>query len=311
VNKFFLNISLALLVFHIAMILIFALFINGLMVYDKPVYTKFDLLFNDNSKQDILLLGSSRTYYGINPLLLETLTRKKVVNAGLEGARINEIELALKGYLSCHPKPNKIFLMLDPHSFGIDTQLIYNKIYFAHYFCNDSLYKGIHDIVGYKATLWNWIPYSLISEFDDYTRLKCLKGNFVVNKNNLSAFNYKGFSLLNRKFVASMSDFDISEIDISKSEHFLYSILSVCKTNNIEVQIIQGPYFKSYYEKNKINDFYNVIAKNVSSKFPEVKVQTSSLNYDKVDYFKDETHLNDMGSTKFTLDLFTTFISTK
>ena len=310
-KKFFLNIGFALLVFHIAMILIFALSLNGLMVYDKPLYTKFDLLFKDNSKQDILLLGSSRTYYGINPLLLETLSKKKVVNAGLEGAKINEIELTLKGYLSCHPKPIKIFLMLDPHSFGIDTQLVYNKIYFTHYFSNNSLYEGVHDLIGYKAILWKWIPYSLISEFDDYTRLKCVKGNFSATKNNLSIFNYKGFSLLNRKFVASVSDIDISEIDISKSEHFLFSILSICKTNNIEVQIIQGPYLKSYYEKKKIRDFYNGIAKNVSNKYPEVKVQTSSLNYDKVDYFKDETHLNDMGSTKFTLDLFTTFMNTK
>lgn len=310
-KKIVLNIGLALLIFHGVMILLFTLSLNGLMVYDKPVYIKFDLLFKDNSKEDILLLGSSRTYYGINPLLLENLSKKKVINAGLEGAKINEIELTLKGYLYSHPKPNKIFLMLDPHSFGSDNQSIYNKIYLARYFSNDSLYKGIHALIGYKAILWKWIPYSLISEFDDYTRLKCLKGNFSVNKNNLSIFNYKGFSLLNRKFVASESDIDISEIDISKSEHFLDNILSICKTNNIEVHIIQGPYLKSYYEKNKISDFYNGIAKHVFIKYPEVKVQTRSLNYDKVDYFKDETHLNDIGSTKFTLDLFTTFMSTK
>lgn len=310
-KKVVLNIGLALIGFHIVMILVFALLLKGLMAYDKPIYNKFDLLFEDSSKQDILLLGSSRTYYGINPFLLEKLTEKKVVNAGLEGAKINEIELALTGYLSCHPKPDKIFLMLDPHSFGTDTQSIYNKIYFPHYFTNNSLYKGVYGIVGYKATLWKWIPYSLISEFDDYTRLKCLKGIFSVNRNNLVTFNYKGFSLLKGKFIASTSDIDISEINISNSERFLFNILTVCKSNNIEVQIIQGPYLKSYYDKNKISDFYNLIAKNVFAKFPEVKVQTSSLNYNNIDYFKDETHLNDIGSSKFTLDLFTTFISTK
>ncbi|MES2761312.1 MAG: hypothetical protein V4677_03855 [Bacteroidota bacterium] len=282
---------------------------KGLTTYDKPVYDKFDLLFKDTTRQDIVFLGSSRTYYGVNSFLLEKLTHKKVINAGLEGAKIYEMELALKGYLFKHPQPDKLFLMLDPHSFT-PNQSVYNKIYFSNYFENDSICHYFSNIIGYKAYLWKWLPYSLITEFDDYTRLKCLKGNFSKIKSD-SNFNYKGFSLLKKKFTASSSDFDVSGVHIPEADNPLYNIIAICKSNNIQLHIIQGPYLKSYYEKNKINYFYNELKTRVYARSHEFKVQTNALNYDKTDYFKDETHLNDLGSTRFTLDLFTTFINDK
>jgi hypothetical protein len=308
VKRIIFNIALGTITFHVIMSVVYHVALQGLLRHDQAQYDKFNLLFSDGSKQDVVLLGSSRTYYGINSFLLEQLSQKKVVNAGLEGAKLNEMELALKGYLFAHPNPEKLLLMIDPHSFGDSNDEVYNKIYMSHYLKNDSLYENFRKQIGYKSALWKWLPYSIISEFDDYTRMKCLLGTFNKMKPDLNAFNYKGFSLLRKKFITTESDFDVSKLDLTEGKIFLYNILKLCALNDIEVQVIQGPFLQDYYNKNKIGTFYDKLEKLIHSKFPNVKVQRDSLNYDNLLYFKDETHLNDIGSTKYTLDLFTHFI---
>ncbi|MES2514086.1 MAG: hypothetical protein V4580_08065 [Bacteroidota bacterium] len=307
-RKRIISISVGLILFHCLMLGIYYFVTKGLVYYDRAIYEKFDLLFKDNSAQDIVILGSSRTYYGVNPLLLEQLSGKTVVNMGLEGAKLNEMELALKAYLFVHPKPQKLFLMLDPHSFDYKESSIYNKIYMAHYFDNDSLYFNFKKISGKKAIVWKWLPYSLVSEFDDYTRLKAVKGLFTKKKPDVNVFNYKGFCLLKRQFVPTELDFDVSKIDLKTGEIQLCRILDLCTSNSIEVSIIQGPFLATYYDRNKIDEFYRKIDNSISEKFKAVEMQDFSLNYESIEYFKDETHLNDLGSTRYTKDLFTTFI---
>ena len=284
--------------------------IAGLKSYDRAIYNKFDLLFNDHSKQDIVVLGSSRTYYGVNSFLLEKLTKKQVVNLGLEGAKIKEMALAFNGYLNAHPKPEKVYLMLDPHSFSSDS-LIYNKIYFSNYLNNDSVYCALKSNLGYKAALWKWLPYTIISEFDDYTRIKSMKGLFFKNADEKLAYNYKGFSSLKKKYAATKYEIDVSKINIDICQKSLEEIINTCVNNGIELQIIQGPFLEAYYNQYHINYFYETLAKRVHIKFPSISFQNTPINYDSIGYFKDETHLNDLGATKYTYDLFTNFIEKK
>ena len=309
-KKAFLHILIGFAIFQLVMVVIHHFTIKGLKNYDKATYNKFDLSFDDGAKQDIVLLGSSRTYYGINCFLLEKLTKKKVTNLGLEGAKINEMELALKGYLNTHPKPEKIYLMLDPHSFGSDSS-IYNKIYFANYLDNDSIYVTLKHNLGYKALLWKWLPYTIITEFDDYTRTKSLKGLFSKYNSDGNSFSYKGFSLLEKQFFATELGLDVYKINLKRGEQSLENIIISCINKNIDIQIIQGPFLEEYYNDNTINVFYNMLGSNLKKKFPTIPFQNKPLNYSSVSYFKDETHLNDFGSTKYTYDLFTTFVENK
>lgn len=283
---------------------------SGLKNYDKAIYDKFDLSFNSHSKHDILLLGSSRTYYGINSFLLEKLTKKNVFNLGLEGAKINEMELAFNGYLNTHPNPEVVYLMVDPHSFSSES-FIYNKIYFSNYLNNDSIYNAMKNNVGYKAMLWKWLPYSIISEFDDYTRIKSVRGLFSKGYSNGSIFDYKGFSLLQKKFKATSEESDFSKIDLKDRGNSLENIIISCVNRNIDIQIIQGPFLEEYYNSNNIRLFYTMLNEKLYEKFPSISFQNVPLNYSSVNYFKDETHLNDLGSTKYTYDLFSTFIKNK
>lgn len=279
--------------------------INGLKKYDEHIYKKYDLSFKDTSKFDILFLGSSRTLYGINPFVIEKLTNKRTINLGLEGAKINEMELALKGYLFSHPKPSKLFLMIDPHTFGLNSESIYNKIYLSNYLSNNSIKKELIKYEGIKTTALQWMPYLILTEFDDYTRLKCIKG--LLNKTQSgNFFSYNGFFLLDAKYKPAVGQFNGSKIKPNRTA--LLRLISICVKNNIDVQILQGAYLNSYYKKCKLDSFYINVCEIVNRELPKLKIQSQALNYDNTNYFKDETHLNGIGSTAYSIDLYNNFI---
>ncbi|MDX2172637.1 MAG: hypothetical protein SFY56_05910 [Bacteroidota bacterium] len=309
-KKGHLIILLGIIVFHILMLFIGNTLKMGLMRFDSEIYKKFDLMFKDKSKFDIVFIGSSRTYYGINPSIIEKLSGKNAINIGLEGAKLNEMEIALKGYLYSHPKPGKIILMIDPHSFSFNENQIYNKIYLSNYLNNDSIYSALKNSINYKPIVWKYIPYFILTEFDDYTRLKSIKG-IINGKNKNSLLNYNGFCELKNKFTATDDNFNTLKMNIDNGVKHLFNIISICNRDNIDIQIVQGPFLKLFYEKNKMDIFYKNINELIYNRFPNTKIQTTALNYTNLNYFKDETHVNNVGAIHYSTDIFTTFIKDK
>src|SRR4051812_26362784 len=141
-KRFFLYFFCTILVFHFVLLLLSQALSVGLRNYYEPELNQFHHLFTDTLKDDFLFLGSSRTHYGVNPSILENLTHKKIYNAGAEGAKIHEMEIILRSYLACHPAPEKIFLMLDPHSLLLTDQGLYNRIFYSQFLNNPTLYEG-------------------------------------------------------------------------------------------------------------------------------------------------------------------------
>ena len=296
--------------FIVFQMVVYALYLfanKGLRYYNKPVYEQFDLLFNENENPDLLFLGSSRTHYGINPLILEKLSGKTALNAGLEGAKINEMEIVLNAFLSAHSNPEKIFLMLDPHSLDLKEAGVYNKIPFASYLNNNMVYAELRKNIGWAPFFWKYLPYSIITSFDDYTRANCLRGLFGKTYLLEHQYSYKGYISLNKSYRAEDSLISLQHALNGDGMKVLLRMAKICNTKNIPLQILQGPYLSSFYEENKLNTFYNEINKVLSS-HKLVKTQTEPLNYGETVNFKDQVHLNETGATQYSKDVYLNFI---
>jgi hypothetical protein len=306
-KKAIINITLALLLFHGALMAIHFFAFKGLSYYHQPVFEQFDLLFKKGENPDFLFLGSSRTHYGVNPLILEKLSNKKVMNAGLEGAKIHEMESVLNAFLSKHNPPEKIFLMLDIHSLDLNASTIYNKIFLSHYLSNDTLYKYLRKNIGSEVYLWKYLPYSIITEFDDYTRVNCLKG--LTHKHYLEnqQYAYKGYISLNQNYRSFDSIVELNNAFNTKGFQSLIRIVETCQRKNIPLQILQGPYLHDFYIKNQVNTIYLEIEKRLAF-YKAVEVQTKPINYAETVNFKDEVHLNETGATRYSYDLYYNFL---
>src|SRR5688572_24037008 len=104
-RSFALKLFLAFLAFNVLAIGYHYYMKAGLRKFNDELFSQLDALFDSRDKVDVLLVGSSRTHYGINPLAIEMLTGKTVLNAGLEGAKIHDMETVINGFLEKHPAP--------------------------------------------------------------------------------------------------------------------------------------------------------------------------------------------------------------
>lgn len=303
-TKFFLNSIISLGIFQVLAFTFFFFMDNGLRVFETATFKQMDDLFKPGNNQDILFLGSSRTHYGINPKPLEKLTGLKILNGGLEGAKIDEMEMVLNGYLQTHQNLKEVFLMLDPHSFDLDNIDIFNKNYLTKYLKNDSLFFTIKKRVGIKAVAWKYLPYTIVTEYDDYTRSNCFKG--FLNQQKYQAHQYyKGYVALKGSFnkKGELKNGSIPNLYLGLS--YVKRMIKKCQDNKIKVHIIQGPYLDSYFQQQKISNFYSLIYKELIVTGAEIQVEP--LNYKNELMFKDETHLNSTGAEKYTLDLYNKF----
>lgn len=298
----------ALLLFQILLSVVYFLAKKGLIHYQQPVFEQCDRLFNSTDNQEYIFIGSSRTHYGINPLILERLSGKTVLNGGFEGAKITEMELILNGFLFKHNNPKKIFLMLDPHSLDLTENQLHNTIYFSHYLSNDALYEGVYACTGLSAFFWKHIPYSILTEFDDYTRSNCIKG--LMHKTYLTPtqYAYKGYMSLKAPFLPEDSVISLKHALHEGGVRVLLRMAETCSGRGIPLQIIQGPYLDTFYSSNNIDSMYlNINA--LLKKYSGVSTQTTALNYTDTSYFKDQVHLKEAGATKYSMDVFSNFIN--
>ena len=143
-KRFFINISI-----FILFLLIFAIGIE-FVVRDVPNSYQYKLTLIEKQKKDveILILGSSLAYNGINPSFFD----KKTLNMALGGQGITIDAFLVNRYLHQMPDLEAIILPVDyqtlfmPDAFGSPDRLMYYRIYYKfepNYFSLDN-YEIFH-----------------------------------------------------------------------------------------------------------------------------------------------------------------------
>jgi hypothetical protein len=278
----------------IASSIIEKILITGLSKQHPEIVNKLQVMCEDTSYFHALFLGSSRTLYGVNTVQLENLTGKRVFNAGIEGAGIDEIYLAFSSYLSRHPAPECIYLMLDLHSFSATKDLPIYTLYYAQFLQQKILRKELAKIIGAEVELWYYLPFTLLPQFSENSRSEALKGLLHAQRSE-SKF-YHGFSPLNQKFsIASHSTLNQCPDVKADKLQVLYLLLEQAKSKSIKVKLYEGPYLKSFTESTEASKAFKILR-------DRIKVSAEVQHYITFEdsmYFKDETHLNALGAEKY------------
>jgi len=149
-----------------------------------------ELLLN-HTYYDLIFLGSSRTHFGVNPRIIDSICGLRSYNAGVEGGNLYEFEMMLRSYLENHPSPRYVVLNFDLHSFGVASKLFNYPVYFP-YTSNKVIYAYLSD-KGYMNTTKQVFPFLKLADYDDDTKgdfLKMFSGKTEIAPGD---FQYKGY----------------------------------------------------------------------------------------------------------------------
>lgn len=257
---------------------------------------KKDYLDKNAAEINTLILGSSHTFYGLNPEYFS----KKTFNAAYVSQSLDLDYEILKKYDS---KLKNLKTVIVPISYfslfeTLDTDVEKWRIK------NYVLYYGFEN--NYQFT-------DNFESLNNDIKLNVKKGikHYFFNQSFITSshlgwgttFNSKNKKTLNGAFTAKRHTAKNSDLydDNIKS---LYKIIALCKKNNINIVYITTPTDKSYYENlNKIQ-----IEKTIKTITDLVKNNSNcyylnllnSEKFTKEDFY-DADHLNEIGAKKLSL----------
>lgn len=257
---------------------------------------KKDYLDENAAGINTLILGSSHTFYGLNPEFFSTKTFNAAYvsqSLGLDYEILNAYQSKLKN-LKTVIVPISYFSLFETLETDVEKWRIKNYVI---YYSFENKYRFTDNF----ESLDNHIALNI----------KKMIKYYVLNKPYITAstlgwgtnFNSKNKKPLNGIFTAkkhTAKNFNLYNENVKS----LQKIIALCKKNNIQIVFITTPTDKSYYENlNKIQ------IEKTTKTISELVKNNSNCNYlsllksekfTKEDFY-DADHLNEIGAKKLSL----------
>lgn len=263
------------------------------------IYKKNYLELN-SKKIKVLFLGSSHTYYGINPIYLNDSS----FNCALVSQSLNiDYEILKK---SVHKLTNLKIVVIP-----IDYLTMFNTIentiekwrlknynlYFGLNLKNSKIDLEIIDN-NFKSNINQILNY----KFHNKTNLSCNTLGFGTKYNSKlqQDMNISGITAIKRHTSSKFTNNFI----FNRNADFLNKIYKITHSKKIKLIIISCPTYKTYYDKMNTKQF--LLTLKFISIFCKSRTDViylnfmKDLNFTKKDFY-DADHLNEIGSKKLTL----------
>ena len=268
-------------------------FVEGLKRKYPERFEKIRQLACDPSYYEIVFIGSSRTLYGIDTKEIQKTTGKKVFNAGLEGATANEMLFALKTFLSSHPAPKHVYVMLDLHTFKAKSSDPINLHYYTSLLNCGNISDNLEPLVGTKIVLWKKVPFLSLIDFSEQMRAEAIHGWLHPSS---AQHSYDGYIPLIRHFSKSTNHENFSSDTISiRDRSSFQEFQKITQQKGIAVHYFEGAYLSTWAEIHKPSRIYDKLSTTLPINSP-LKQYTGFAD---TLFFKDETHLNAIGAKKY------------
>ncbi len=289
------------IVFFAIPILAFAIIIElNLRNIPNNYSYKSNYLDSNSRNVQILFLGSSHAYYGINP----EFVKSNSFNAAMTSQSLDYDLAILEKYNGKWDNLKVIILPVDYFSMfgmlktGIEAWRVKN--YNIYYGFNSSISFADNTEIFSKRLTDNYkrlIRYKT----DNKSDLNCttLGSGTDYNSHNSQNIVETGKIAAKRHTAKDYRWFD-------RNSDLLASIVSFAKERNIKIILYTSPAYKTYIEnldKNQLNRTYEVIQKIVNSN-ANVKYYNflNDKSFDRTDFY-DGDHLNEIGAKKMTLKM--------
>ncbi len=263
---------------------------------------KKEFLDSNSPEIKVLNLGSSHTYYGINPdfISLEAYNAAHISQSLSFDAAIFENYIYDFKNLKYLIIPIDYFSMYSTLEEGLEQWRVKN--YCIYYdICMLPSFRYKIEIINGKLE-YNFMRLKEYI-FDDKTDISCTNRGFGNN------YNYSNsLELIEAgKSAAKRHTYSLSNISIfNKNVAILNKLLALAKQKSLVVIFITCPAYESYTKnlnkvqlQNTINAIEQIVFKNSNTHYYNF---LEDKNFTKADFY-DADHLNNLGAKKFTLKL--------
>jgi hypothetical protein len=274
---------------------IFLLFRKGYNTYYAFEQKRLKEIINGTDYYDAVFLGSSRTYYHINPRIIDSALQIRSFNAGIDGANILECNMILKCYLAKHPTPKYVIVDVSTSGFDVVELPMWNPNVYYPFLDNEIVFRTLKSFK--RAYLLKYLPFLQMTECDDILRQGAFAG--VVGKRRPLAPHYDNGYIesgtdtipLPFKVFYLKTDFPVPQEGISQLE----DLIKTCNNHRIKLFITYAPVYKFHDEKLNASFFPTLKYVCDSSNTPFLNYRYESINNDHR-LFRDEHHLNTYGA---------------
>ena len=276
----------------------------------KQITEKQIWILNKKGKlYNLAFLGSSRVYTCVDIDVVQKKTRRSAVNLGCDGASLMENFVILKQFLNNGNKIEQLYLQLDNSSL-INMKKALSYPFHDYLFLNKLNQEEVKNAViensGYlKYFFWRYFPLFKYAEFNHFYSLSifypltkpkacdfnCTNGTKTIPENIPDSL------LLKLQSEVFQNDtFKCDEI----SKQYVEKILQLCSENNISCTFFKVPVYNDKYIKYRSSfeteRFIRNYSKEKNCRF--IDFQKLPLSENK-NYFKDYSHLNEIGAKIF------------
>lgn len=225
--------------------LVYMLAGKGLQQYYNHEYQRQQEILLNNTRYDVLFIGSSRMHSGVNPAVVDSVTGLNTFNAANDGGRIYEIKSTLDAFLVNHPVPDLLVVNIDYTSFNTRQKFFNPTIYFP-FLQNNVIFNALRD-AGEHAAMYKWIPFTRFTAYDDYTRANILKGFSGKHEVLEGQLSYKGFlSSPAIKFKPAVAIKKEKTENDSLGIEMLKGIIDTCNARGVKVMFVYAPDYHQY-----------------------------------------------------------------
>ncbi len=267
---------------------------NGYKTYFVAEQQKLNSIINGRDSFDLLFVGSSRTYYHINPRIMDSVLGVNSFNAGIDGARLPEISMMFKTYMQRPVPPECVVVDLSTTAFFISDNPIFNPSIYFPFLDNDIVYETLKPYK--RVSLLKLFPFLRITEWDDNIRQGAILG--MTGKTEPLVPLYKGHLASGNDTIQlpfkkhyKTTHWGVDQTGIN----YLQEIIDICREKKIKLAFTFSPVYKM--ENETFNpEFFSTIEKMATTN------GIRFLNYGYLPMnnnhliFRDEHHLNTTGA---------------
>lgn len=248
----------------------------------------------DSTTADILIIGSSRANHHYIPEIFEDSLNMSCFNTGRDG---QFLLFSYAIFCSAVNRYNPKIILFDINPSDLYT----DKDDFERLSNLFPYYKGkpeLRSIIELKGPLERYKLKSSIYPFNSRI-LSIINGN--VSLIDLKNKELKGYAPL----VGHLSDSTMIRNEENPrpvspiASELLNTICQTCNIRNIRLIMIQSPIYE-FIEVGSSTEFYQELARQFNF---ELWSYFNDTSYLKSNYFKDRSHLNDLGAHKFSKDI--------
>lgn len=156
-------------------------------------FCKMDCIYGKEDV-DVLLLGDSRTHFGLHPGFVSDGSGLSSYNLGYAGADSRITNLLADMYLRRHRTPKVVVLNID--EYAIQHTRSMDEMFFLLFYASDTAVANLLQQNSYHSNLLKFLPFTKYAYFDDYHRMSLLSIGGSPRSNLFDTVTYRGYTAL-------------------------------------------------------------------------------------------------------------------